>query len=582
MSDGELWSTLVTAIDPHNIRAMPAVLQSTITLLESELGKARTALQEIQPNALPVMMLGDEVTAGAMAAYRKNLVDRASHFVYGTQPMTAKDLGLVTTAREISSDDDDTVVDQDEPMVTMLAEPRPTLVEVLSNNLILDHMAPYLSVSSLLSLAATSRRMHSAIFGTPYVFRYLDLSRCRGAQMPRISPIDERMDESLTEDEFYSGPLRGIFSNLGRRSILQDVRTLILDGLSVPADLVADIVLTDRFNVTILSIRECLHLNERKLMQTLQHAVRPTRPKGMPKVKGIYHFTAKNAPRSPSRAKYRDWWSSQIASSASPSAETRAAAPDSDSSLDDWYKPSGKLLRGSIEDGWAQTLKKCEGIISFDAVLCRGPRHNVDLYTSSSGSGPQPEGRLLGPAIATVALGPSGCDRCHKAPEGFATWGQSPEEQFPLLSPPPLHSSKISAARCPVMPGHDSPLLLARCVDCLTDRWCHRCNKWFCSSCLPQPGRVNIRSLSPHQTAIRGSRTNQTAEAEEQERRRLGPGVSRDCWECGPTCASCKLDSQRTCQGCRGDYCVEHNEGCSARMCDWCNTSSRRLRGDLY
>ncbi|KAL1845722.1 hypothetical protein Plec18170_009611 [Paecilomyces lecythidis] len=435
---------------------MPAVLQSTITLLESELGKARTALQEIQPNALPVMMLGDEVTAGAMAAYRKNLVARASHFVYGTQPMSAKELGLVTNAREVSSDDDDTIVDQDEAMVTVLAEPRPTLVDVLSNNLILDHMAPYLSVSSLLSLAATSRRMHSAIFGTPYVFRYLDLSRCRGAQMPRISPIDvggeqwrnERMDESLTEDEFYSGPLRGIFSNLGRRSILQDVRTLILDGLSVPADLVADIVLTDRFNVTILSIRDCLHLNERKLIQTLQHAVRPTRPEGMPKVKGIYHFTPRNAPRSPSRAKYRDWWSSQIASSASRSAET-SAVPDSDSSLDDWYKPSGKLLKGSIEEGWAQTLKKCEGIIAFDAVLCRGPRHNVDLFSSSNENGPQPDGRLLGPAIATVALGPSGCDRCHKAPEGFATWGQSPDEQFPLLSPPPLHSSKISAASVP-------------------------------------------------------------------------------------------------------------------------------------
>lgn len=526
MTDGELWSTLVTAIDPHNIRAMPAVLQSTITLLESELGKARTALQEIQPNALPVMMLGDEVTAGAMAAYRKNLVARASHFVYGTQPMSAKELGLVTNAREVSSDDDDTIVDQDEAMVTVLAESRPTLVDVLSNNLILDHMAPYLSVSSLLSLAATSRRMHSAIFGTPYVFRYLDLSRCRGAQMPRISPIDvggeqwrnERMDESLTEDEFYSGPLRGIFSNLGRRSILQDVRTLILDGLSVPADLVADIVLTDRFNVTILSIRDCLHLNERKLIQTLQHAVRPTRPEGMPKVKGIYHFTPRNAPRSPSRAKYRDWWSSQIASSASRSAET-SAVPDSDSSLDDWYKPSGKLLKGSIEEGWAQTLKKCEGIIAFDAVLCRGPRHNVDLFSSSNENGPQPDGPLLGPAIATVALGPSGCDRCHKAPEGFATWGQSPDEQFPLLSPPPLHSSKISAARCPVVPGHDSPLLLARCNDCVTDRWCHRCNKWFCSSCLPQPGRVNTRSLSPHQTASRGPRGNQTAGAEEQERR---------------------------------------------------------------
>jgi hypothetical protein len=60
--------------------------------------------------------------------------------------------------------------------------------------------------------------------------------------------------------------------------------------------------------------------------------------------------------------------------------------------------------------------------------------------------------------------------------------------------------------------------------------------------------------------------------------------VSKDCWECGPTvrilkllfnidmmlicvqCGSCKRHTQRTCQSCRGDYCIEHNEGCSATM----------------
>jgi hypothetical protein len=235
----------------------------------------------------------------------------------------------------------------------------------------------------------------------------------------------------------------------------------------------------------------------------------------MPKVKGIYHFTPRNSPRSPSRVRYRDWWSNQMGGSRSQSQES-TAAPDNGLSQYDWYRPSGKLLKGTIEDGWAQTLKKCEGIISFDAVLCRGPRHNVDLYSSNNESGTRPEGRLLGPAIATVALGPNGCDNCHGAPEGAATWGQSPDEYFPMLSPPPLHSSKISAAKCPILSGHGNPLLIARCTDCLTDRWCHRCNKWFCSSCLPHPDRVSI-NLSPHQTAIRGPRPNQIAEGEEQD-----------------------------------------------------------------
>lgn len=31
-------------------------------------------------------------------------------------------------------------------------------------------------------------------------------------------------------------------------------------------------------------------------------------------------------------------------------------------------------------------------------------------------------------------------------------------------------------------------------------------------------------------------------------------------------CASCKRDTQHTCQSCGGDYCIEHNEGCSATM----------------
>lgn len=521
MPQGELWSTLVSAIDPGNTKAMPAVLQSTIDLLESELVKARAALQEIQPNAAPVMMLAEDVTAGAMAAYRKNLIGRASDFFYGTRRLTARDIGLAPVVREGPGDGkDEDALEEQQPVVAELPPKRPTLLDVLSNSVILDHMAPYLSISSLLSLAATSRSMRSVIMDTPYVFRHLDLTRCRGAQMPKIAPtIDsggqvwrsERMDESLTEDEFYSGPLRGILSNLERRSILQSVRTLILDGLSVPADLVADIILTDRFNVSILSIRECLHLNERKLMQVIQHAVRPTRPSGMPRVKGIYYFTPINQRRPTSRRRSRDWWSSRLCDSKTAcqasschtsNHEPAAREPDPCHSQNAWYRPSGKLLKGPIEEGWAQTLQKCEGIIAFDAVLCRGPRHNVDFYSSANENGPRPEGGLLRPAIATIALGPRGCDGCRSSPEGPAVWGQSPDEYFPLLSPPPLHSSKVSEAKNPHPSGDGHPVLIARCEECLTDRWCHRCNKWFCFNCLPRPERIRV-SLAPHQTAVR-------------------------------------------------------------------------------
>ena len=493
----ELWSTLVTVIAP-NPKAMPAVLHSTIDLLESELARARAALDDIQPHTGPVMMLGDEVTVGAMAAYRRNLVERASDFYYGTQRLNPKDLGLSSDAHEQESCEDGQQIRASPSDV-----PHINLLDLLSNSVILDHMCPYLPISALLALAATSRTLRFTIMQTPHVFRHLDLSGCRAAQTLEQGELSVSYDEVTTEDEFYSAPLRYVFDRLGRNSILQGVRTLILDGLPVPADLISEIILSDRFNVNVLSIKECRHLNERKLKQILQYAVRPTRPKGTPRVKAIYLFSPRTSnAHLPSRAGYHAWWkyssdgrrSSSSSSSASSSSASSASSLASSSSRshvycrsNEWYSPSGQILstkRNALDmSSWAQTLQKCLGIISFDAVLCRGLRHHIDSF---SPGGRIPEGSFLGPAIATVALGPRGCDGCHTAPEGPSIWGQSPDEQFPLLNPVPLHSSTTSVAKRPPLYPDQHPVLIARCADCLTDRWCRRCNKWFCSACLPR------------------------------------------------------------------------------------------------
>jgi hypothetical protein len=503
----DLWVSLVSAIHPTpNSDTMPALLQSTIHLLESELVKARAALQEIHPHA-PLLRIGDEVAVGAMAAYRQNLISRAPDF-YGSRRFTMKELGLEPVVREIPAEKIAPV--EPIPQRKPAAKRRAPLEDMLTNSLILDNMAPYLATPSLMALASTSRLLYNMITGTPYVFRHLDLTRCKGAQLPIKS---SKEDEMKTEDEVYSAPLRRIFGSLEKRSILQDVRTLVLDGLSVPADLIADIIMSDRFNVNILSIRECQHLNERKLIQVIQHAVRPTRPEGTPKVKGIYHFSSMHTPpRATVRRRYRDWWGSRVGSSRSSSQSPSNSSSDNEEEetetvtrryeRNEWYSPSGKVFKHSIDEGWAQTLQKCEGIIAFDAVLCRGPRHDVNLYSNADEENPAPEGRLLGPSIATVALGPRGCDGCHSSPEGPAIWGQSPDTQFPLLSPVPLHVSSVAAAKRPELIPGEHPVLIARCADCLTDRWCHRCNKWFCSNCLPHPQHVQA-SLTPHQTAIR-------------------------------------------------------------------------------
>jgi hypothetical protein len=311
-------------------------------------------------NPLQYATLREDVTAGALVAYKNNLIAYDHDFFSGNQRLTPKELGLVTVRELIPTPVEEKTLE--------LQTPSTNILDILANNVVLHHLAPLLSISSLLSLGSTCKEARFFIHNTPYVFRHLDLSTCRGATLPEPDTLrNQGADDSQTEDEFYSAPLRGVFDRLQKQSILPSVRTLVLDGLSVPANLIADIILTDRFNVNILSIRECLHLNEQKLMQTLAYAVRPSRPAGTPKVKGIYHFTPKES-KDDSRmtrgvSSHREWWKSRTSSQSSLASMSSSVSASSDSSVDDnlndWYKPSGQLLRQPAEDGWAQVIKKC-------------------------------------------------------------------------------------------------------------------------------------------------------------------------------------------------------------------------------
>jgi hypothetical protein len=83
-----------------------------------------------------------------------------------------------------------------------------TLLRLLSNHLILSHTVPYLPVSAILALAASSRSFRGLIYHNPNVFRHLDLTQVRRAQFD-VEPIDHggeiwrnvQIDENLTEDE---------------------------------------------------------------------------------------------------------------------------------------------------------------------------------------------------------------------------------------------------------------------------------------------------------------------------------------------------------------------------------------------
>lgn len=398
---------------------------------------------------------------------------------------------------------------------SMARAPRVTLSDLLSNSLVLRQTAPYIPVATLCALMGTSWSVRQTIKQSSDATRYLNLST---VHIPTLDdkPLDgggiswrnERMDEALTEDEFYSGPLRGVMSRLSRQDILSNISTMILDGLTVPAEVVREIISEDRFSVRILSIREAKHLNERKLMLALKYAVRPTRPKGMPKLRGLYVFgpmerAVKGAEpdigrrRSPTRypdsspSGVMDALGAQLGAEWNEKSKSALKA-DLHGVEDKWYQPTGLMFKKTPASDWADTLQACEGIIHFDAVLCRGPRHDPQAYANQDPDIPtNPHNAYIPPTIATVALGPHGCSKCESSPEGPACFGSSPSHHLPLLSPPPLHSSSIRAAQWPhsLRPTSESPKLYVRCKECLKHRWCERCGKWWDEKCY-MPGHT--------------------------------------------------------------------------------------------
>ena len=367
-----------------------------------------------------------------------------------------------------------------------------TLIDVLANSVVLRQLAPYIPFRSLLHLSATNKTIRDIILSQPEPWRYVNLMGMSSAII-ESSPIDiggfawraERMDESLTEDDFYAGPLRGILGRLHQRRILKYVHTLILDGLSVPADLVREILGEDRYNVKILSIRESNNLNQARLQRVLRCVTRPTRAEGTPKLKALYFF----GPRDSERPVI--WRQHDVPSRSLGVMETEGAQIGAEwnrrSSValgtciaDDetrWYGSSGRAMKRPLSE-WPETLQACKGIINFDAVLCRGPRHDISKVSTSD---------YLQSAIATVAVGARGCETCGSCPEGPAIFGESPEHMFPLLSPPPTHSATVRSAQRPRRMSPRPPKLILRCEDCLRGRWCERCNRWWCEDCYREP-----------------------------------------------------------------------------------------------
>jgi hypothetical protein len=270
--------------------------------------------------------------------------------------------------------------------------------------------------------------------------------------------------------------LRGVFSTLRQRDLLRDVQSLILDGLSVTAELCHEIINDPSYNVRLLSIRDVKHMNEGKLRSALTYACRTSRPEGMPRLKALYFFGSKeSSPADDNNAMAV----STVGAGWNQKSHRALTSSLQGEEADAWWFRKGRMVSNPIEGDWANCLVACQGLISFDAVLCQGPRHRNSPISAAAGAG------AVGgcnPSIATFAVG--GCASCGKSPEGLMDAHTTHPSNLPLLAPPPILSSSVRAA---TTPGPGSEAFAPRCADCLRERCCVSCNKWWCEACYHVP-----------------------------------------------------------------------------------------------
>ncbi|TGZ82247.1 hypothetical protein EX30DRAFT_219736 [Ascodesmis nigricans] len=311
------------------------------------------------------------------------------------------------------------------------------LLSFLSNEYFLLSTTPYLLPADLAALARTSRSLYGLITHSRSVWRHLDLSLAARPPPATSSAVDFLATSAPVRSPFrYESKLGGLLS---KHFVLRDVKTLILDGLPVDHVFLSRLLMGDTYRIQILSIRDCLHINERELQNLLQYLLRTTRDRSELKLKGIYYFGA---------ADYN-----------------RQGVVE---------KKNAQFIHPSrITQGWVGMLNACAGQIAFDTRLCTGPRHERGTE----------EQRFR--RIASVRL-TGGCAGCGTTPERRENKEVGLERV--LRAPIPVMTSDVKVA---CAGGPETEVL--RCQSCVQDMWCHGCEKWWCEDCvemIPKQKRI--------------------------------------------------------------------------------------------
>lgn len=301
---------------------------------------------------------------------------------------------------------------------------RLSLLQLLQNSLILRHTSPYIGLNGLMSLGATSKSFRSLLFGAPQVFNRIDLSNNKsctliirnshGRHMALESSLQEIQDCECTFEDYLARPLDSIMGHLVRLDILRDVRTLILDGLAVPNILLFALLFREiKHDIRLLSLRGVEELNSDSFVRGVRYLIRSSRPRSRPEIKGLYYFTSlekttKNhvAVRSSMAAPVSPGVTNAVgAQLGSEPVLSEKVAQDNvyplpiDGGV--WYNALGCVHIENKEQQLADLVEACEGLIAFDATICR---HDRALYDNPR------------PRIANVRL--SGCQSCGSSPEG--------------------------------------------------------------------------------------------------------------------------------------------------------------------
>jgi hypothetical protein len=262
---------------------------------------------------------------------------------------------------------------------------------------------------------------------------------------------------------------------------------------SVTNDLVSDLV-QSTYNIRLLSIRQCPNINSSKLQQLLRYLCRPSRPEGTPRLQGLYIFGQPKSQNPHDSMLGPDVTANVVTGVLGSQGAQLGAAPGtrytaSPGSVDPWYWTSNQVItppRRLQGTAWEETLQVCQGVISFDAVLCTHMHADMApvLHEASRDFLNEKPGI---PPLATVALGPGGCAGCGRPPHGAPVWGESDLHEFPLLWPPPTSGKLVDAVRPPPRRTADGKLLPQRlivsCPWCLTNRHCESCARWWCADC---------------------------------------------------------------------------------------------------